>query len=41
MTIESDFDIIFSIVGCNRLAKSLLDSGLTVEDVKKMYEEWL
>ncbi len=34
----SDFDKIFSIVGCNRLAKSLLDKGMTVEDVKEVYD---
>ncbi len=33
----SDFDKVFLLVGCNRLAKRLLDQGLTVEDVRGWY----
>ena len=35
----SDFDKIFEIVGCNRLAKKLLDSGVSVEKVKILYNK--
>ena len=37
MKIKSDFDIIFELVGCNRLAKELLDNGMSVEKVKEIY----
>lgn len=32
----TDFDKIFEIVKCNRLAKELLNSGMSVKDVKKL-----
>lgn len=34
----SDFDKIFEIVGCNRLAKELLNAGYSVEEVESVYK---
>ena len=34
---ESEFDKIFRLVGCNKLAKELLDKGLTYEEVKEIW----
>lgn len=35
---ESDFDKVFRIVGCNKLAKELLDKGLSVEEIEVLWE---
>lgn len=33
----TDFDKIFNIVKCNRLAKELLNSGMSVSDIKELW----
>ena len=35
----TDFDKIFEIVGCNRLAKDLLNAGYDVEKVRELYNK--
>ena len=35
----SDFDRIFKVVGCNRLAKKLLNEGYTFERVCALYNK--